>query len=162
MTRGGSDYRDYDALGLAELVRSKQTSPGELLEEAIARTETQDARLNFLAQEMFDYGRGKIAAGLPEGAFTGVPFLEKDLHMHVAGYPSGQGSRLYADYVPDLTSELVKRHEAAGLVIFGKTTTPEFGVTATTESIAEGPTRNPWNLDHSSGGSSGGAASAVA
>ncbi|MFZ1742713.1 MAG: amidase family protein [Pontixanthobacter sp.] len=162
MTRGGSDYRDYDALGLAELVRSKQTSPGELLEEAITRAEAHDARLNFLAQEMFDYGRKKIAAGLPNGPFTGVPFLEKDLHMHLAGYPSGQGSRLYAGYVPDFTSELVKRHEAAGLVIFGKTTTPEFGVTATTDSIAEGPTRNPWNLEHSSGGSSGGAASAVA
>jgi len=161
-TKGGSGYRDHDALGLADLVRTKAVSPLELLEEAITRAETQDKRLNFLAQEMFDYGRDKIAKGLPDGQFTGVPFLEKDLHMHVAGYPSGQGSRLYSDYIPDFTSELVKRHEAAGLVIFGKTTTPEFGVTATTESIAEGPTRNPWNLQHSSGGSSGGAASAVA
>lgn len=158
----GLDYRDHDALSLARLVSSGAVSPVELLEEAITRAEAQDARLNFLAQEMYDYGRRKIAAGLPQGPFTGVPFLEKDLHMHIAGYPSGQGSRLYADYVPQVTSELVRRHEAAGLVIFGKTTTPEFGLTGTTESIAEGPTRNPWDLSRSSGGSSGGAAAAIA
>lgn len=161
-TIGGNDYRSDDALGLADLVRTKQVSPLELLEEAIDRAQIQDARLNFLAQEMFDFGRKAIAQGLPDGPFTGVPFLEKDLHMHIAGHPSGQGSRLYSGYVPDFTSELVKRHQAAGLVIFGKTTTPEFGLTGTTESIAEGATRNPWSLDHSSGGSSGGAASAVA
>lgn len=161
-TPGGSDYRDHDALGLAELVRTKQVSALELLDEAITRTEIQDARLNFIAQEMFDFGRDQINKGLPSGQFTGVPFLLKDLHMHVAGQRSGNGSRLYSDYVPEFSSELVKRYEAAGLVFFGKTTTPEFGVTPTTESIAEGKTRNPWNLDHSSGGSSGGASSAVA
>lgn len=158
----GIDYLQHDAMSLAGLVRAGDVSASELLEEAITRAGTQDARLNFLAQEMFDYGRERIAAGLPDGPFTGVPFLEKDLHMHIAGYPSGQGSRFYNDYVPDFTSELVQRHEAAGLVIFGKTTTPEFGLTGTTESIAEGPTRNPWDLTRSSGGSSGGAAAAVA
>ncbi|WP_340586969.1 amidase [Erythrobacter alti] len=163
-TRGtitGLDYRQHDALSLAGLVSRGEVTPLELLEEAIARTQAQDGRLNFLAQEMFDYGRQKIAQGLPQGPFTGVPFLEKDLHMHIAGYPSGQGSRFYANYVPQFTSELVRRHEAAGLVIFGKTTTPEFGLTGTTESIAEGQTRNPWDLGRSSGGSSGGAATAV-
>jgi len=156
------DYRQHDALSLAALVAGGEVSATELLEDAIERAQHQDARLNFLAQEMFDYGRAKIAAGLPEGPFTGVPFLEKDLHMHIAGHPSGQGSRFYAGYIPDFTSELVRRHEAAGLVIFGKTTTPEFGLTGTTESIAEGPTRNPWDVSRSSGGSSGGAAAAVA
>lgn len=159
---GGSDYLQYDALGLAGLVRAGQVSAVELLETAIAIAVRQDAKLNFLAQEMFDYGRARIAQGLPDGPFSGVPFLVKDLHTDIAGYRTGQGSRLYDGYVADVTSELVRRHEAAGLVIFGKTTTPEFGLTGTTESLAEGPTRNPWNLGHSSGGSSGGAASAVA
>lgn len=158
----GIDYTAHDAMSLAALVRAREVSASELLEEAITRAATQDARLNFLAQDMFDYGRQRIAQGLPEGPFTGVPFLEKDLHMHITGYPSGQGSRFYAGYVPDFTSELVRRHEAAGLVIFGKTTTPEFGLTGTTESLAEGLTRNPWNPEYSSGGSSGGSASAIA
>ena len=162
MSAGMRDYTNYDALGLAELVSKKVVSPGELLEEAIVRATAQDARLNFVAQELYDYGRKRIADGLPEGPFKGVPFLEKDLHMHMAGKPSGQGSRFYSDYVPDFTSELVQRHEKAGLVIFGKTTTPEFGLTGTTESLAEGPTRNPWNTAHSAGGSSGGSAAAVA
>lgn len=157
-----SDYVSYDAMGLAELVRNREVSPSELLEEAISRAEAQDEHLNFIAQELFDYGRKKIADGLPDGPFTGVPFLEKDLYMYIPGEITGQGSRLYAGYSPDVRSELIARHENAGLVIFGKTTTPEFGLTGTTESIVEGPTRNPWNLDHSSGGSSGGASSAVA
>jgi amidase/6-aminohexanoate-cyclic-dimer hydrolase len=157
-----SEYARHDGLGLAELVRTKAVSPIELLEEAIARAEMQDKRLNFMAQELYDYGRARIAQGLSEGPFRGVPFLEKDLHIDIAGHPTGQGSRLYAGYVADTTSELVRRHEKAGLVVFGKTTTPEFGLTATTESIAEGATRNPWNLAHSAGGSSGGSAAAVA
>ena len=156
------DYVTHDALALAELVRTKAVSPLELLEEAVSRAAAQDQRFNFIAQELYDYGRARIAAGLPDGPFTGVPFLEKDLNMHIAGHRSGQGSRFYADYTPDFTSELVKRHERAGLVVFGKTTTPEFGLTGTTESLAEGATRNPWNPDHSAGGSSGGAAAAVA
>lgn len=159
---GMPDYVDYDALGLADLVRTKAISPNELLEEAVVRALAQDSRLNFIAQELYDYGRERIVTGLPEGPFRGVPFLEKDLHMHIAGHKSGQGSRLYSNYVPDFTSELVKRHEDAGLVIFAKTTTPEFGLTGTTEINVKGPTRNPWNLAHSAGGSSGGAAAAVA
>lgn len=160
--RSGLDYVSHDGLGLAELVARGEVSALELLEEAIARAEAQDERLNFLAQKLFDYGRDAIEKGLSDGPFRGVPFLEKDLHMHIPGEVSGQGSRLYSNYCPDFRSELVARHEAAGLVIFGKTTTPEFGLTGTTESLAHGPTRNPWSLEHSSGGSSGGAASAVA
>jgi len=162
MAAGNNDYVSHDALGLAELVRKKSVSPTELLDEAVRRAEQQDKRLNFLAQRLFDFGRQQIARGLPEGPFNGVPFLEKDLHMNIAGQKSGQGSRFYRNYIPDFTSELVTRHMNAGLVIFGKTTTPEFGLTGTTESLAEGATRNPWNLGHSSGGSSGGAAAAVA
>ena len=158
----GTDYTRQDMMGLADLVRSKQVSPGELLEEAISRAETADPRFNFMAQKLYDYGRKRIEDGLPDGPFTGVPWLLKDLHMHLAGTRFGQGSRFYEDFVSTITSELVRRHEAAGLVIFGKTTTPEYGLTGTTESIVCGPTRNPWNPEHSSGGSSGGASAAVA
>lgn len=152
----------HDALGLARLVRDKAVSPGELLDRAIARTEASDARFNFMAQKLYDFGHKAIANGLPDGPFRGVPLLLKDLHSHIAGERSGQGSRFYADYRPDFTSELVRRHQAAGFVIFGKTTTPEFGLTATTESLACGATRNPWNPARIAGGSSGGAAVAVA
>ncbi|PQM29224.1 amidase [Sphingopyxis lindanitolerans] len=152
----------HDALGLARLVRDKAVSPGELLDQAIARAEAGDARFNFMAQKLYDFGRKAIADGLPDGPFRGVPLLLKDLHTNIAGERTGQGSRFYADYRPDFTSELVRRHQAAGFVIFGKTTTPEFGLTATTESLACGQTRNPWNPARIAGGSSGGSAAAVA
>ncbi len=163
MTGDKSDILDtHDAVGLAELVRDKAVSPTELLDMAIARAEASDDRFNFMAQKLYDFGRKAIADGVPDGPFRGVPLLVKDLNMHIAGERSGQGSRFYADYRPDYTSELVRRQQAAGFVIFGKTTTPEFGLTATTESVANGPTRNPWNPERIAGGSSGGAAAAVA
>jgi amidase len=152
----------YDALGLAALVKAKQVNASELLEAAIARTEILNPRYNFMAQKLYDRGRAQIKAGLPHGLFAGVPWLLKDLNIHIAGERTGQGSRFYNDYRATQTSELVKRHEAAGLVIFGKTTTPEFGLTGTTESLAYGLTRNPWNPEYIAGGSSGGSAVAVA
>ncbi len=123
----GNILDQHDALGLAKLIRDKAVTPGELLEAAIARAEEGNARFNFMAQKLYDHGRQAIAAGLPEGPFRGVPLLVKDLNTHIAGQRSGQGSRFYADYRPDFTSELVRRQQAAGFVIFGKTTTPEFG-----------------------------------
>lgn len=156
------EFLQYDALGLAQLVRRREVSPSELLDHAVKRMTEQDARLNFIAHNMADYGRAQIAKGLPKGPFTGVPFLVKDLNTHIYGHPTGQGSRLFKGNIAEVTSEIVRRHEAAGLVIIGKTTTPEFGLTGTTESIAEGATLNPWSLAYSSGGSSGGSASAVA
>lgn len=152
----------HDAVGLAKLVRDKAVTPSELLEMAIVRAEAADRRFNFMAQKLYDFGRQAIADGLPAGPFHGVPLLVKDLNTHIAGQRSGQGSRFYADYRPDYTSELVRRHQAAGFVIFGKTTTPEFGLSATTESLASGKTRNPWNPARIAGGSSGGSAAAVA
>lgn len=152
----------HDAIGLAQLVRTKQVSPSELLDMAIARAEETNPQFNFMAQKLYDYGRKAIANGLPQGPFTGVPWLVKDLHAHIEGERSGQGSRSYDGYIAPYTSELVKRHQAAGLVIFGKTTTPEFGLTGTTESLATGITRNPWNPERIAGGSSGGSAAAVA
>lgn len=151
-----------DALGLADMVRRKQISPGELLDMTVARAEATNGKYNFLAQKLYDFGKKAIADGLPDGPFRGVPLLIKDLHASIAGTRTGNGSRSYDGYVADYTSELVRRHQAAGFVIFGKTTTPEFGLTTTTESLATGATRNPWNPAHIAGGSSGGAAAAVA
>ena len=152
----------HDMTGLAELVQRRKASPTELLEAAIARAEALNPRFNFMAQKHYDYARAAIARGLPKGHFTGVPWLLKDLNTYIAGELTEQGSRYYKGNRATVTSELVKRHERAGLVIFGKTTVPEFGLTGTTESRATGMTRNPWNPDHTSGGSSGGASAAVA
>ena len=155
------EYSDHDATGLAALVAAKAVSPAELLEIAVAATEAADADLNFIAQPLFDRARA-AAQGDFAGPFAGVPFVVKDLHMALAGERSGEGSRLFADYRPDYTSTLVERFAAAGFNTFAKTTTPEFGLTVTTESKAYGLTRNPWHRDRSAGGSSGGAAVAVA
>jgi amidase len=156
-----SDFSEYDALGQAELVRTGQASPYELLEAAIARTEAVNPALNFIAQPLYDRAR-TAAHGSFTGPFAGVPFLVKDLHMGIPGERSGEGSNLWSGYRSDYASTLYKRYLAAGLNTFGKTTTPEFGLTVTTESKAYGLTRNPWNLAHSTGGSSGGSACAVA
>lgn len=157
-----SILQEHDALGLADLVRRKQVSAGELLETAIAQAEAQNPRFNFMAQKHYDRARAAIAKGLPEGPFTGVPWLIKDLNTYIAGELTENGSRYYKGNRATVTSELVLRHERAGLVIFGKTTSPEFGLTGTTESKATGLTRNPWNPERIAGGSSGGAAAAVA
>ena len=153
---------EHDALGLADLVRRRKVGAGELLEAAIARAEALNPRYNFMAQVLYDRGRKAIAAGLPEGPFRGVPWLIKDLNTHIAGELSEGGSRFYKGNRATVSSELVRRIEAAGFVIFGKTTTPEFGLTPTTENKLTGDTRNPWNPAHTTGGSSGGAAAAVA
>ena len=153
---------DEDALGLASLVRSGQVSSAELLHAAIEQAETLNPRFNFLARDHYEFARSAIANGLPNGPLTGVPWLLKDLNTYVAGEVTGQGSRFYVDDRAAVTSEIVRRYQAAGLVIFGKTATPEFGLSATTEPLVGGATRNPWNPERSAGGSSGGAAAAVA
>lgn len=153
---------DHDAMGLAELVKTRQVSASELLEAAIARAEKHNPKLNFIAHKLYERARATVAKGVPEGPFQGVPWLIKDLNTHIAGELTEQGSRLFKGNRATVTSELVKRYERAGLVIFGKTTSPEFGLTATTESLLMGATRNPWNPERIAGGSSGGAAVAVA
>jgi amidase len=152
----------HDALGLAELVKSGAVSPTELLDAAIAGVEAMNPRFNFMAQRHYDYAMAAIAKGLPQGPFTGVPWLLKDLNTYIEGELTEGGSRFYKGYRAPVTSEIVKRIERAGFVIFGKTTTPEFGLTATTENKLTGDTLNPWNPEHIAGGSSGGSASAVA
>ncbi|MDO9515069.1 MAG: amidase family protein [Syntrophales bacterium] len=156
------EYDRYDGLGMAELVRKKDVSPADLYEEAIGRIEKLNPALNAVIAPLFDLAKKDIEKGLPEGPFTGVPFLLKDLLAAYAGVPLTGGSRAYKNYIPDEDSELVKRFKKAGLVIMGKTNCPEFGLLGVTEPELHGPTRNPWNTDHTPGGSSGGSAAAVA
>lgn len=159
---GFKEYEDFDALGLAALVRRKQVKPEELLEAAIERVERLNPRINALCHAFYDEARRCIAAGLPVGPLSGVPYLLKDLYALYAGQPTSNGSRFFQGFVADHDSTLTARLKAAGLVIFGKTNTPEFGLSTTTEPALFGPSRNPWSLMHSTGGSSGGAAAAVA
>jgi amidase len=158
---GFKHFGDYDAIGLAGLVRKGEVSALELLDEAIARLGTVEPQLNAAPIRHDDFARGQIARGLPDGPFRGVPFLLKDITL-LAGTRTTQGSRAYKDFVADHSSTLVERFLKCGLTIFGKTASPEFGLTFTTEPLLHGPTRNPWNLVHSTGGSSGGAAAIVA
>jgi amidase len=155
------EYGNYDGVGLADLVRKKQVSAVELLDEAIARTAKVDPDINAVVVKHYDYARRQIDNGLPDGPFTGVPFLLKDLDL-LAGTRTTFGASVYKDNVADHTGTLAQRFLDTGVTIFGKSASPEFGLLPTTESRLFGPTRNPWNLAHSSGGSSGGAGAAVA
>jgi amidase len=159
---GFAEYDDYDALGLAELIASGEVSAMELLDEAIARCERINPTINAVIHPLYDSARKRIASEVLSGPFAGVPFLMKDLGQAVAGAPLRNGSRLFNDYVPTYDAEMVKRLHAAGLVTFGKTNTPEFGLVGTTEPVLFGATRNPWQLNHVAGGSSGGSGAAVA
>jgi amidase len=156
------DYANYDGLGLAELVRNKEVSPAELVEAAIARIERHNGTLNAVVYKGFEDARRQARGELPMGPFHGVPFLIKDLGMPVAGWPRTCGSRFARDLVDKEDGGLTRRYRASGVIPLGKTNTPEFGITGTTESGLLGPCRNPWNPDHIAGGSSGGAAAAVA
>jgi Asp-tRNA(Asn)/Glu-tRNA(Gln) amidotransferase A subunit family amidase len=157
-----AEYERYDATGLADLVRRRQISPGELLDAAIERVEARNGAVNAVTMPLYDYGRAAIAGGLPDGPFTGVPFLMKDLSAAIGGVPMTRSSRFFADApAPAADSEHVARLKRAGLVIFGRTNTCELGLSLTCEPQMHGPTRNPWDLTRISGGSSGGAAAAV-
>ena len=151
-----------DATGQAELVRSKEVSPSELVAEAIARIEKLNPELNAVIHELFERARGEAAGELPDGPFRGVPFLLKDLGAELAGTPFNEGLAFSGDYRSTVTQTLTQRYIDAGFVICGKTNTPELGILPTTEPQRFGPTRNPWNTGHSTGGSSGGSAAAVA
>ena len=158
---GLKEFGDYDAIGLAELIRKGEVTPSELLEEAIARLDEVEPKLNATPVRHDDFARQQIARGLPDGPFRGVPFLLKNLTL-LAETRTTYGSRTFKDYTADHSSTLAERYLKCGFTIFGKTSSPEFGLAFTTEPVAHGPTRNPWNLDHSTGGSSGGAAAVVA
>ncbi len=159
---GFEAYDRYDAMGLAELIRKGEISPVELCEEAIARVERINPELNAVVTPMFAQGRSAVQGPLPDGPFFGVPFLLKDLIFAYAGVPTSNGCKALKNNIPDHDSEMVVRFKKAGLVILGKTNTPEFGLVAVTEPELFGPCRNPWDLDRTPGGSSGGSAAAVA
>lgn len=151
---------DSDATGLAGKIRDGEITAAEALEAAIARAERVNPQLNFIAAPTYDYARQR-AAGPLSGSFAGVPTLIKDL-MPVTGLPTHYGCRGFANHVADAQPPYMDALLASGLVPFGKSTTPEFGLTATTEPLLGGPTLNPWDVSRSCGGSSGGAAVAVA
>jgi amidase len=157
-----SEYDKYDALGLAELIAKKQITPAELLDAVRQRVEAINPKINAFNHLFFDKAQEQIKNGLGQGPFHGVPFALKDLGQYLKGTVTSAGGRVWKDQVADFDSTLVTRYKLAGLVIFGKTTSPELGLTTTTESVIYGLTRNPWNLERTSGGSSGGASAAVA
>jgi amidase len=151
-----------DATSLAELVRRKEVKPLELVDAAIERVERLNPKLNAVITPMYDQARAAARGDLPEGPFRGVPFLLKDIVAFCAGVRFTAGSAFLDNFVPDHDSELVSRLKRAGLIVLGKTNTPELGILPTTEPRRFGPTRNPWNLHRTAGGSSGGSAAAVA
>jgi amidase len=153
-----------DACAQAELVRSGEVSPAELVDAAVTRIEAVNPKLNAIIIERFDKAREEAAGMLPEGPFRGVPIVIKDLHCPSKGDPRYEGTRflLQAGMVADHDAGVVRRFREAGFIIVGRTNTPELGTTITTEPLAFGPSRNPWDPSRSTGGSSGGSAAAVA
>ncbi|QZT56960.1 amidase [Mycobacterium sp. TJFP1] len=151
------EYRSHDATGLARLVAEKQVTADELLALAQARAAQVNPRINAIVRDV-----PAAPAGTADGPFAGVPFLIKDLAQDYAGLPSSRGSRALMSLPAAEHSTIVQRWIDAGVVIFGKTNTPEFGAKGITEPVAWGPTRNPWDVTRTPGGSSGGSAAAVA
>jgi amidase/6-aminohexanoate-cyclic-dimer hydrolase len=157
------DLGAADATELAQRVARRDVSPAELLDAALAAVSLRNPELNAVVLVQEDVARAAIAAGLPPGPFRGVPFLLKDLGCEARDFPSHNGSRLLANTRYGRDSAIYTRIRATGVVTFGRTTSPEGGIGAATEAaVYGGPTRNPWNLDHTPGGSSGGAGAAVA
>lgn len=155
------EYVEYDGLGLAELIANGDVRPSEVLEAAISRAESLNPELNAIVTPLYEHARQR-AAGTLSGPFAGVPFLLKDAHHALRGTPMSNGSRLHQGEVSTDSAELVRRFLDAGVVVFGKTNTPEYKLSVFTMPEAWGPARNPWDRTRSAGGSSGGSAAAVA
>ncbi|OAX48708.1 amidase [Paenibacillus sp. AD87] len=156
-------YTSYDAIGLAELVRAREISPVELLEAAYARLEEVNPQLNAVIRTYETRARQEASIVRPgEQPFAGVPLLLKDISQSLEGEILTSGSRLLSEHRAQRNSNFVSRLRDAGFINIGHTNTPEFGLKNITEPRLHGPTRNPWNTNHSPGGSSGGAAAAVA
>ncbi len=156
------EYTGYDGLGLAELVRRKQVTPAEILDAALARIAALNPKIGCVPLRMDEMARKQLAAGRSYGPFMSVPFLLKDLYLGLKDSPLTNGSRLFDGNVSQVDFTLTERYRAAGFIFAGRTTSPEFGLNMASEPVNLGPARNPWNLNHSPGGSSGGAAAAVA
>jgi amidase len=156
------DFHQLDALGTADLIRRREISPRDAVQAAIGRIEAVNPQLNAVVLRMFDRALGDADGDIPDGPFRGVPFLLKDLLTWYAGEPISSGSRLFQGWVAPSDSEMTRRYRRAGLIVVGKTNTPEFGLVPFTESELLGVCRNPWNPEVTVGGSSGGSGAAVA
>lgn len=156
------EYGTYDGLGLAELIRRKEVRAKELVALSLTAIQQVNPDINAVIGLMIEDSDQINESDLPDGPFTGVPFLIKDLVLHAAGVPCDSGSRLLEKVVFPYDTELMRRFKKAGLVTIGRTNTPEFGINMTTEPVLHGPSRNPWDTGRSTGGSSGGSAAAVA
>ena len=157
-----AEYRRHDAVALAGLIARREVSAAEVLETAIARAEAVNPAINAIVHKQYEQARRAVATGLPDGPLAGVPYLIKDLGFFEPGEPATLGSSLFKDYVADHESAYVTRCKQAGLVFMGRSSSPEFGLNPNTEPRLYGSCKNPWNLAYSPGGSSGGAAAAVA
>ncbi len=158
-----AEYDDWDATAMAAAVASGDVTASELLDEALRRVAERNSALNAVVLIREETACSAIAAGLPDGPMRGVPFLLKDLGCEAVDFPSHNGSRLLANTTYRLDSAIFDRIRATGAVTFGRTTSPEGGIGPATESaVYGGPTRNPWDLTRTPGGSSGGAGAAVA
>lgn len=162
MSNSALNYGDLDALALAALIRNKEVSALELVDESIRRCESVNGTINAVITEMFDHARERAKQPLGDGPFAGVPFLMKDFVAEVAGVPFYEGSDFLSGYIPSEDSEIYRRFCRAGLITIGKTNLPEFAIGVTTEPRRFGATHNPWDPKRTPGGSSGGAAAAVA
>ena len=157
-----NEYSHYDGLGLAALIADGEISESELLEVAIARAEAVNPKINAINYPLYEHARTLLKKGLPSGPFHGVPFLIKDLGSPFIDLPYSKGCEALKGNIAQQDSEMARRYLATGVVPFGKTNTPEFGLMGITEPKAFGPTRSPWDLQRTPGGSSGGSAAAVA
>jgi amidase len=160
-TPTGTSLSSFDAIGLAEQIRRKRITPGEAVEDTIRKIEAVNPRLNAVINKLYDQARQRIKDGVGDGPFAGVPFLVKD-NATIAGIRLSRGSHAFRDYVPDRTAPFFAAIERAGFVLVGVTNMPELGIIDGTENVLYGATHNPWNLDYSPGGSSGGSAACVA
>jgi amidase len=157
-----AEYEKHDALGLGALVKQKKITALELVNEAIARAERVNPKINAIVFKAFDRARDAAKSGAPDGPFSGVPMLLKDMRAGAIGMPTRNGSRFVPAMPADHDATLVARYRAAGLIPLGKTNVPEFGILPVSESKLYGAARNPWNVEHTPGGSSGGSAASVA
>ena len=156
------EYTQYDALGLAQLIKNHQISPEEVLETAIHIIEKTNPNINAVITPLYDEAWAMLKQGDPQSPFYGVPLLLKDLLTQMKGTRYTKSCRALAQNISDHDTTDMVRYRKAGFCVLGKTNTPEFGLMGVTEPDLHGPTRNPWNLELSPGGSSGGSAAAVA
>ncbi len=164
MTLNDSELSRLDSCGLAEVIRSGDVSPVEAVQASIDRIQKLDGELNAVVTERFERALDDAAGDIPDGPFKGVPFILKDLWTSSANEPMHLGNKALKEinYISPVESDLARRYREAGFIVVGRSNTPEFGLVGTTEPESYGPSRNPWNTDYGTGGSSGGAAAAVA